>query len=107
MITQLSVLELNDWLKGDKPSPQLLDVREGWEIDTCSLPDFKHIPMGLVPLKLDELNPDEEIVVMCHHGVRSYQICRVLEAKGFKKIYNLQGGINAWADLIDPDMVVY
>jgi rhodanese-related sulfurtransferase len=107
MIKQLTAPELDDWLKGDKPAPLVLDVREGWEVDTCALPDTKHIPMGLVPLKLDELDPDQEIVVMCHHGVRSYQICRVLESKGYEKLFNLQGGINAWADLVDPDMVTY
>jgi rhodanese-related sulfurtransferase len=107
MITQLTVIELDDWLKTDKQPPQLLDVREGWELETCSLPGFKHIPMSIVPLRLNELKPDQDIVVMCHHGVRSYQICMVLQEKGFAKIFNLQGGINAWADLIDPEMVTY
>ena len=107
MITQLTVMELDDWLKGNKQAPLLLDVREGWEVETCAMDEYKHIPMGMVPLRLDELDPKQEIVVMCHHGVRSYQICRVLEAKGYEKIFNLQGGINAWADVIDPEMVTY
>lgn len=107
MITQLTVTELDDWLKGDKQSPLILDVREGWEVDTCALSEFKHIPMGLVPEKLDELDTKQEIVVMCHHGVRSYQICLVLQAKKFEHIYNLQGGINVWAEVIDPEMVTY
>jgi len=107
MITQMTATELDEWLKSDRESPLVLDVREGWEVATCALPEYKHIPMGLVPLKLDELDPKQEIVVMCHHGVRSYQICRILEAKGYEKIYNLQGGINAWADLVDPEMVTY
>lgn len=107
MITQLTVNELDDWLKSDKPSPLVLDVREGWEIETCALSEFKHIPMGLVPTQLDELDPKQEIVVMCHHGIRSYRICMVLEENGYEKIYNLQNGINAWADLIDPEMATY
>ncbi len=107
MITQLTVNELDDWLKSDRPSPLVLDVREGWEIETCALPEFKHIPMGLVPAQLDELDPEQEIVVMCHHGIRSYRICTVLEENGYEKIYNLQAGINAWAELIDLEMATY
>ena len=107
MITQLSATELDNWLKGNKQAPLVLDVREGWEIETCALPEFKHIPMGLVPEQLGELDTQQDIVVMCHHGIRSYRVCQVLEANGYEKIYNLQGGINAWADLVDPEMVTY
>ncbi|WP_432723543.1 rhodanese-like domain-containing protein [Jeongeupia wiesaeckerbachi] len=103
----LSPTQLAEWLADDaRAKPVLLDVREGWEIATCSLADasaeFKHIPMGEIPSRQLELDPDAPTVVICHHGMRSYQVAGFLERNGFGQLINLDGGMAAWADDVDP-----
>ncbi|XZG70102.1 rhodanese-like domain-containing protein [Chitinibacteraceae bacterium HSL-7] len=98
---QVSPNELAQQLaSGEKPV--LLDVREGWEVAHCALPGVTHIPMGEIPARQLELDPDATTVVICHHGVRSYQVAMFLERNGFSDIRNLQGGVAAWADDVDP-----
>lgn len=104
---QLSVRELNERLAAGGDAPLILDVREGWELKICSLPHILHIPMGQIPARLEELDPSRETVVVCHHGVRSLRVAHFLESHGFSKLYNLQGGVDAWAREIDPAMHTY
>jgi rhodanese-related sulfurtransferase len=104
---QLSVRELNKRLAAGGEAPVILDVREGWELKICSLPNILHIPMGQIPTRLEELDPARETVVVCHHGVRSLRVAHFLESRGFSKLYNLQGGVDAWAREIDPAMHTY
>jgi len=88
-------------------TPTLLDVREPWENALCRIPGAILIPMGELPGRIDELNPDAETVVICHHGVRSYHAARYLESLGFGDVVNLSGGVAAWADEVDPAMPRY
>ena len=88
-------------------SPLLLDVRESWEFDICSIENSILIPMGQIPTKLEQLNPKQEIIVICHHGIRSAQVCRYLEHQGFEQMINLSGGVEAWAQDVDTNMAVY
>lgn len=87
----------------------LLDVREPWELAICQLPGALAIPMRQIPERLAslELERDREIVVICHHGVRSLQVALYLERNGYRNITNLQGGISAWAEQVDPSMPRY
>lgn len=85
----------------------LLDVREHSEFETCHIAGSILIPMGQIPDKIDELNKEETIAVICHHGRRSLQIATYLEQNGFQNLINLTGGIDAWAEEIDPDMAKY
>ena len=87
--------------------PTLLDVRETWEYEICHIDHSINISMALIPARLAELNPDQEIVVICHHGVRSLQIASYLEAMGYTNISNLKGGIDAWASTVEPVMTQY
>lgn len=87
--------------------PLLLDVREPWEYEICHLDDSMHISMSQIPARMSELNPDQEIVVICHHGARSLQVANYLESQGYSHINNLAGGIDAWARTVDPDMAQY
>lgn len=87
--------------------PVILDVREPWEFGICALPGSTHIPMGQIPQRLQELNKEDEIVVVCHHGSRSAFVAQFLQQQGFSKLYNLQGGVSAWAQYIDPQMRQY
>ena len=103
----MSVAELEARLADRENQPLILDVREPWECAICSLPDARQIPMRQIPGRLQELDKDAEIVVLCHHGVRSYQVAYYLQHQGFNKLHNLQGGIDAWARQIDPAMPKY
>ena len=87
--------------------PLLLDVREAWELSIARLDPALHIPMNDVPDRLDELNPDQEIVVLCHHGRRSRQVVAFLKQSGFRQVLNLVGGIDAWSADVDPGVPVY
>ena len=104
---QLTVSELKTRLTQPGAKPVLLDVREGWELKICALPGAVHIPMGQVPERTAELDPEQELVVVCHHGVRSLRVAHFLASRGFSKLYNLQGGVDAWAREIDPAMHTY
>ena len=88
-------------------APTLLDVREPWEWNLCRIPGAILIPMRDLPARMQELNKDAETVVICHHGVRSYQAARYLESIGFGDVINLSGGVAAWADEVDPAMPRY
>lgn len=105
---QLSPRELADWLKAsDRVRPQLLDVREPWEAEICRIGGAALIPMRTIPQRVAELSTDSPIVVICHHGVRSLQVALYLARAGFAEVHNLQGGMAAWADQVDPAMARY
>jgi rhodanese-related sulfurtransferase len=80
----------------------ILDVREPFEISLAPFPGATHIPMGDIPSRLTELDPDLETVVVCHHGVRSAQVAMYLARMGFEHVLNLSGGIDAWSESADP-----
>lgn len=106
MIPQLLVTQLSDFID-ENPKTILLDVREDSEVEICQLSGSLHIPMNLIPLKHNELPDDVPIVVYCHHGVRSLNVAMYLSHVGFERLYNLSGGIEAWALQIDPEMARY
>lgn len=87
--------------------PQLVDVRENEEVAICRLADALHIPMGDVPGRLHELDPDRELVVYCHHGQRSAAVVAFLEQHEFTDVVNLRGGIDRWAVEVEPTMARY
>lgn len=76
----------------------LLDVREVWETVVAPVPiEHRHIPMGEIPDRLAELEADVNTVVICHAGSRSMEVARYLERRGFRAVFNLTGGIDAWS----------
>jgi rhodanese-related sulfurtransferase len=88
--------------------PLLLDVRQDWETKLCRLDNAVHIPIEEIELRTDELNPNDEIVVYCHQGVRSAAVAQYLrEQHGFTNVKNLAGGLDAWARSVDPTMRRY
>ena len=87
--------------------PLLLDVREPWEFQICSLPDSLLMPMRTVPARVAELDESAEIVVICHHGARSMQVAMFLERNGFANVHNLSGGMDAWSTTVDPSVPRY
>ena len=106
-IPQLTPLQLQQWQEEGRAF-HLLDVRTDEETAVCALPDAIHIPMNLIPLRQNEL-PDDDlpIVIYCHHGIRSLHTAMYLEDAGFENLYNLQGGIDAWAMQVDSKMMRY
>ncbi len=85
----------------------LLDVREPRELAIASVPGALHIRMSEVPARLEELDRDREIVVMCHSGVRSLAVARFLLQQGYSRVANLVGGISRWGREVDPSMRQY
>jgi len=84
----------------------LLDVREDWETALCRLDNATHIPIEEIEFRTAELDQADDIVVYCHHGVRSAAVANFLRQQGFKAV-NLQGGVDQWARVIDPSMKRY
>lgn len=87
--------------------PVILDVREAWEIAIASLPGTLNIPLQEVPVRLGEIDRSAELVVMCHGGGRSRRAAEFLAARGFSRVANLSGGIDAWSREVDPNLPTY
>jgi len=102
----ISVMELKDRLdKGDKIF--LLDVREPHEYSMAKIEGSVLIPLGTLPNSLDQLNANDEIVALCHRGMRSADAVGFLLQQGFNNVKNLVGGIDAWSIEIDPEVPRY
>lgn len=102
----INPLQLKELLATNSP-PIILDVRERHELKICSLSPCVHIPLGNLSQGWHDLPKDRLIVTLCHHGYRSLQAAQFLKAQGFQHVLNLEGGIHAWAKLVDPEMAVY
>ena len=87
--------------------PMLLDVREPWEFDYCHIEGSELVPMGQIQTMIEELDPEEQTVVICHHGIRSRQVAYYLEHMGFTDVINLDGGVEQWAQDVEPSMKRY
>ncbi|WP_395088774.1 molybdopterin-synthase adenylyltransferase MoeB [Armatimonas sp.] len=85
----------------------LIDVREPNEFELCRIPGARLIPLNTIPQHMGDLDPDAEIVLQCRSGRRSADALLFLQANGFTNLWNLKGGILAWADDIDPTMAKY
>lgn len=94
--------------RGQPNPPLLLDVRDPWEFNTASLPNSLLMPMGEVTSRAhQELDPDQPIVVLCHHGARSLSVTMWLRNQGFEHVQSLAGGIDHWSRAIDPTVPRY
>lgn len=100
--------ELAEWLADPRREPPLmLDVREPWEFEAARIEGAQLVPMREVPARVAELDKGREVVAICHHGGRSMQVALFLERQGFKRVHNLQGGIDAWSRTVDPAIPTY
>ena len=103
---EIEVTEVKEKLdRGDKFV--LIDVREPHEHQICNIPAAKLIPLGEVGRRLDELDPEADIVIHCKSGMRSARACGILKAAGFKHVRNMKGGILAWSDQVDRSVPKY
>lgn len=113
MITQVRPSQLVAWLASVRAHGEavVLDVREPSELQLASVKaeGFKllTIPMGVIPPRLAELNPEQPIACLCHHGGRSMQVAAFLKGRGFSHVANIAGGINAWSAELDSTIPRY
>ena len=104
----MDAVELHTYLQSNPlPSPKLLDVREPWEFEKCRLDGSLLVPMRQIPQAIQDLDQDQEIVVICHHGIRSRAVAAYLVNNDFSRVINLSGGIDEWAKRVDPAMPTY
>ena len=107
-MNQISASQLKAWLDdATREPPVLLDVREPWEYDKARIAGSQLVPMREVPARASEIDPDKEVVAICHHGGRSMQVAMFLEKQGFRRVHNLTGGIDAWSRTVDPSVPTY
>lgn len=87
---------------------RLIDVRETWEFQAAHIEGSTLMPMGDVPSRAhQELDPEERLVVLCHHGQRSLNVTAWLRNQGFEQVQSLRGGIEAWSAEVDPSVGRY
>ncbi|MBT5265539.1 MAG: sulfurtransferase [Rhodospirillaceae bacterium] len=94
-------------LRAEGAAHTVLDIREPQEVAICVIADSLCIPMQQIPQHLESLERDHPLVVLCHHGMRSDMVAEFLRNNGFENAWNLDGGIDAWARLIEPEMARY
>jgi sulfur-carrier protein adenylyltransferase/sulfurtransferase len=105
-VKSLSVQELDRWIK-DGHDFRLIDVREMEECLICFIPEAENVPMRMMMEIIPQLEKNKPIAVLCHHGMRSMMIAQQLNAAGFPAVYNVEGGIHAWAVEVDRSMSRY
>ena len=105
-MNSISPKELKDWIDSAKEH-QIIDIREDWEREVGYINGSVHIVMNLLMSQLDRIRTDCDVVIHCRSGSRSAAVTRHLETQlGFNNIHNLDGGITAWAEQVDPNIEV-
>jgi rhodanese-related sulfurtransferase len=111
LFTQITVEELSERLSSDDSSIQLVDVREPQEVAIASIQGFVNLPLSQFAEWNDQIhshfNAEAETLVLCHHGIRSAQMCQWLAAQGFINVKNITGGIDAYSTFVDPSIPQY
>ena len=113
MIDHVQPAQLQDWITAQSAhgTAVVLDVREPWEVETASVKaqGFELITMVMhtIPARLQDLNPDQPIACLCHHGARSFQVASFLAQQGFSHVANITGGIHAWSAEVDTSVPTY
>ena len=109
--TEITVTELATKLSDTETPYQFVDVREPHELATVSLPRFINLPLSEYadwsPEIYTRLDKDLETLVLCHHGMRSAQMCQWLIERGFTKVHNIIGGIDAYSHHVDSGLPRY
>lgn len=109
---KITVEELGDRLATNQTQGvQLIDVREPDEVEVASLPGFQNLPLSeseqWASTITDRFDPQTETLVLCHHGMRSSHMCQWLVSRGFTKVYNIEGGIDAYSIVVEPSVPRY
>ena len=107
MVGEISARGAAQRIRERPESVLLLDVREDDERAAAAIHPSLHIPMDQLPSRLEEIPRDRELIVFCHHGSRSLMVAGYLEGRGFDRVLNLAGGIDAWSARVDPKVPRY
>ena len=106
-VKQIKASELQKIIQLEESSPVLLDVREPFEYQIANIDNSVLIPLGQIQQRMNELDSKKEIIVICHHGMRSQQVADYLVNCGFTNVSNLDGGIDSWSIQCDPEVPRY
>jgi sulfur-carrier protein adenylyltransferase/sulfurtransferase len=104
---ELSVTEAKQHRDAAPDRTVIIDVREPYELEICHVEGAEHIPMRQIPERVDALPRDKHLLILCHSGGRSRRVTEFLRARGLNAVSNIAGGIDAWADEIEPGMRRY
>jgi len=108
---EISVQHLAQKLEAGTEAIQLIDVREPWEVQTAAIAGFTNLPLSEFANWETQIHQhfdaETETIVMCHHGIRSAQMCQWLRGQGFTQVKNLVGGIDAYCSMVDPAVPRY
>jgi rhodanese-related sulfurtransferase len=104
---EISVSEAKRLVDAGDKTVEVIDVREPFERDLCAIAGSTHIPMRQIPEHVPTLPKDKHLLIYCHHGGRSMRVTQFLRAQGFTRVTNVAGGIDAWAQEIEPGMRRY
>lgn len=96
-IKEIDPAELSRWMNEKGGTFRVIDVRQPQEIVAGTVPGAEALPLHTLPLRVQEFDPNEALVFVCRTGARSAQACMFLQQQGFKNVYNLRGGMFAWA----------
>ncbi len=105
VLHNLTPMEAKEFIEKEKP--RVIDVREQWEYDIVHLPDAELLSLSKFNEHMKKLNPNDKLLIYCHHGSRSLQVAHYLSRNGFRYVYNLDGGINAYAEEVDQQLAQY
>ena len=97
MIKEIEVTELAE-LKGKENGIRVIDIRNPAELNRGIIPGSEALPMHTIPLRMEELKRDETLIMVCLSGARSAQACNYLMQQGYENVFNLRGGMMAWAN---------
>ena len=96
MINEIEVAELA-LLKEKGEAIRVIDIRQPAELNSGIIPGAEGLPMHIIPLRMNELKRDEKLIMVCRSGGRSAQACMFLQQQGYENVFNLRGGMMAWA----------
>lgn len=96
LINEIEVTELAQ-LKENDDSIRVIDIRQPAELNSGIIPGAEALPMHTIPLRMNELKRDEKLIMVCRSGARSAQACMFLQQQGYDNVFNLRGGMMAWA----------
>lgn len=105
MVREITPKALKARLDSGEDIP-IIDIREVWELHQSRLAEAIHIPMNDIPDSLDQIPIDKPVVLMCHLGQRSAFVVDWMIGQGYDNLYSLAGGIDAWAEEVDPSVIV-
>ena len=105
-VAELTPSELAEWRRHGG-APEVLDVREPYEWEIAHLPESRHVPLATLPGALGALDREQPVVVLCHHGIRSASAAEFMRRQGFRRVWNLAGGIERWSREVDAGVPRY